>query len=64
MPDHPPLTYHDPNSGDTYTVYLDTDGDFSAAARYTGRVGFDAIWYDELEEVPQPHREAIRGMVK
>lgn len=56
--------YHDPRTFDTYTVFLDGLGAFMHAVRYTGRIGSDAVEYDSLEEIPQPHRGEIENRIE
>jgi hypothetical protein len=53
------LKYYDSRTGSSYTVVINERGQFEHALRYAGRIGFDAIRYDRLEDVPEPYRSDI-----
>lgn len=57
------LRYYDPRFGDTYEIYLTLDGVFHSACRSVEQIGRDPIYYDALEDIPQPHRNAIEQMI-
>lgn len=57
------FTYYDNRFGDTYVVFLTPEGEFSSALRYVDQVGRDAITYDFLYEIPQPHRNEIEHRI-
>lgn len=60
---HNPLTYIDIRSSSIYTIYLDDSGDFSYAVRYLGDLAGTGTTYEELEDVPQPHRNEIEKLM-
>lgn len=57
------LSYYDPRHSDTYVVTIDSDGEFVCAKRYLVGVGRDPIIYDNLADVPQPHKANIEQKI-
>lgn len=56
--------YYDARYGDTYEIYLSpTDGSFLSACRWVEAIGRDAIYYDDLSEVPPHHRNEIETLM-
>lgn len=61
------MSYHrhtDNRFGDIYEIYTDDEsGDFQSAVRSVDAIGRDPIYYDKLEEIPQPQRNAIENLL-
>lgn len=59
----PTLSYYDPRHADTYVVYLDDLGDFLLARRYIVGQRNDPIVYENLADIPQPHKANIEQRI-
>lgn len=59
----PTLSYYDQRHSDTYVVTIDAEGEFVFAKRYLVGVGRDPIVYDNLADVPQPHKANIEQKI-
>jgi hypothetical protein len=53
------LTFDDDRTGDTYTIYLTSEGQFESAHRFIDRVGSNPIVYNTIESIPESHRNDI-----
>lgn len=53
----------DDRFGDIYEIYTDPSGDFEMARRSIDRLGAEAVYYDSLDDLPQPARNTIEHIL-
>ena len=61
------MSYHrytDNRFGDIYEIYTDDEtGEFQSAVRSVDTIGLDPIYYDHINQIPQPQRNAIENLL-
>lgn len=58
------IRYYDERFGDVYEIYTDHDGNFLTASRSLESFGRNPIYYDDIEEIPVWHRQAIEKLLE